>query len=101
MPWPWNKVSPMNLREEFVLLALEPRACMAKLCRQYGISRQNGYKWVRRYREEGIDGLLDQSRRPLGSRVQASGASELIPDRRVRLSVPPQRCPVLPCSCAA
>ena len=46
---------------------------MAKLCRQYGISRQNGYKWVRRYREEGIDGLLDQTRRPLGSRVQASG----------------------------
>jgi len=73
MPWPWNKVSPMNLREEFVLLALEPRACMAKLCRQYGISRQNGYKWVRRYQEEGVDGLQDRSRKPLGSRVQASG----------------------------
>ncbi len=73
MPSPWNKVSPMKLREEFVLLALEPRACMAKLCRQYGISRQNGYKWVNRYREEGVDGLQDQSRRPLGSRVQASG----------------------------
>lgn len=73
MPSPWNKVSPMKLREEFVLLALEPRACMAKLCRQYGISRQNGYKWVKRYREEGVDGLQDQSRRPLGSRVQASG----------------------------
>jgi len=73
MPWPWNKVSPMNLREEFVLLVLEPRACMAKLCRQFGISRQNGYKWVRRYREEGIEGLRDQSRRPLGSRIEASG----------------------------
>lgn len=73
MPWPWNRVSPMNLREEFVLLALEPRACVAKLCRQYGISRQNGYKWVRRYQEEGVDGLADRSRRPLGSRVQASG----------------------------
>ena len=73
MPSPWNKVSPMKLREEFVLLALEPGACMAKLCRQYGISRQNGYKWVKRYREEGVDGLQDQSRRPLGSRVQASG----------------------------
>lgn len=70
---PWNKVSPMKMREEFVLLALEPRACMAKLCREYGISRQNGYKWVRRYHEEGIDGLRDRSRRPLGSRVQASG----------------------------
>jgi putative transposase len=73
MPSPWNKVSPMKLREEFVLLALEPGACMAKLCRQYGISRQNGYKWVRRYHEEGVDGLQDRSRRPLGSRVQASG----------------------------
>ena len=46
---------------------------MAKLCRQYGISRQNGYKWVGRYQEEGVDGLRDRSRRPLGSRVQASG----------------------------
>jgi putative transposase len=73
MPSPWNQVSPMKLREEFVLLALEPGACMAKLCRQYGISRQNGYKWVKRYREEGVDGLQDQSRRPLGSRMQASG----------------------------
>jgi putative transposase len=70
---PWNKVSPMKLREEFVLLALEPRACMAKLCREYGISRQNGYKWVKRYREDGVDGLRDRSRRPLGSGVQASG----------------------------
>jgi transposase InsO family protein len=73
MPSPWNEVSPMKLREEFVLLALEPAACMAKLCRQYGISRQNGYKWVRRYHEEGVDGLQDRSRRPLGSRMQASG----------------------------
>ena len=63
----------MKLREEFVLLALEPGACMAKLCRQHGISRQNGYKWVRRYREEGIAGLADRTRRPLGSRLQVSG----------------------------
>jgi putative transposase len=73
MPSPWNEVSPMKLREEFVLLALEPGACMAKLCREHGISRQNGYKWVKRYHEEGIEGLQDRSRRPLGSRVQASG----------------------------
>lgn len=63
----------MKLREEFVLLALEPGACMAKLCRQFGISRQNGYKWLRRYREEGLEGLRDQSRRPRGSSLQVSG----------------------------
>jgi putative transposase len=70
---PWNRVSPMKLREEFVLLALEPGACMAKLCREYGISRRSGYKWVSRYHEEGIAGLVDRSRRPLGSPLQVSG----------------------------
>ena len=73
MPQPWPEVSPMKLREEFVLLALEPGACLAKLCRQYEISRQNGYKWLKRYREEGIEGLRDRSRRPRGSCVQVSG----------------------------
>jgi len=63
----------MKLREEFVLLALEPGACMAKVCRQYGISRQNGYKWLRRYREDGLEGLRDRSRRPHRSSLQVSG----------------------------
>lgn len=44
---------------------------MAALCRAFGISRQTGYKWVRRYfefEEEGDPALLqDRSRRPLTS----------------------------------
>jgi transposase InsO family protein len=63
----------VKLKEEFVLLALEPGACMAKLCRKYGISRQNGYKWLRRYHEGGVEGLQERSRRPQGSRVSVSG----------------------------
>jgi transposase InsO family protein len=63
----------MKLKEEFVLLALEPGACMAKLCRRYGVSRQNGYKWLRRYREEGVEGLAERPRRPHRSRLSASG----------------------------
>jgi putative transposase len=63
----------VNLREEFVLQALEPGACMAKLCRKFGISRQNGYKWVERFRQEGSEGLRDRSRRPHGSPIQVSG----------------------------
>jgi transposase InsO family protein len=34
------------------------------LCRQFGISRKTGYKWLKRYQEEGLGGLADQSRRP-------------------------------------
>jgi transposase len=33
-------------------------------CRYYGIGRQVYYWWLRRYQEQGIDGLRDLSRRP-------------------------------------
>jgi len=33
-----------------------------ELCERFGISRKTGYKWVRRYLEEGVDGLKDRSR---------------------------------------
>ena len=40
---------------------------VSKTCRYYGISRQNYYKWLRRYEPEGEDGLRDHSRGPLTS----------------------------------
>jgi transposase InsO family protein len=63
----------MKLREEFVLKALEPNACMSEVCREYGVSRQNGYKWVKRFKEEGLEGLVERSRRPHGSPLNTSG----------------------------
>lgn len=63
----------MKLKEEFVLKALEPDACMAQLCREYGVSRQNGYKWVSRFKEEGLEGLVERSRRPQTSPLNTSG----------------------------
>lgn len=63
----------MKLKEEFVLKALEPDACMAQLCREYEVSRQNGYKWVKRFRSEGLDGLEERSRRPHSSPLSTSG----------------------------
>jgi putative transposase len=54
----------MDLRRDFVLAASTPGANVAQLCRDFGISRNNGYKWIRRYRIEGADGLRDKSRRP-------------------------------------
>jgi transposase len=37
---------------------------VAKMCRYYGITRQAYYTWVRRYEEQGLEGLRDRSRRP-------------------------------------
>jgi len=37
---------------------------MAGLCREFGISRKTGYKIYRRYRDIGLEGLTDRSRRP-------------------------------------
>ena len=34
------------------------------LCREFGISRKTGYKILTRYKECGLDGLTDRSRRP-------------------------------------
>ncbi len=63
----------MKLREEFVLKALEPDVCMAQLCREYEVSRQNGYKWLGRFKSEGVEGLKERSRRPHSSPVATSG----------------------------
>ena len=62
MPWITN--SPMSQRHELVLIAQQPGTCFSKLCAQFRISRKTGYKWKRRYAQEGKEGLADQSRRP-------------------------------------
>lgn len=54
----------MDQREEFARLALQPGTNMRELCRRFGISRSNGYKWVDRYLAGGREGLADRSRRP-------------------------------------
>lgn len=37
---------------------------VAALCREFGVSRTTAHKWLKRYKEQGPDGLEDQSRRP-------------------------------------
>ncbi len=53
----------MEERLKFVARLLDGEK-MASLCREFGISRKTGYKIFNRYKELGIDGLNDQSRRP-------------------------------------
>jgi transposase InsO family protein len=61
---PWNEVSAVSLRLEFVTLATVEGANVRELCRRYGISPQTGYKWIDRFKAFGPTGLEDRSRRP-------------------------------------
>jgi transposase InsO family protein len=64
---PWNEVSLMSLRLEFVALAAAEGANVRELCRRYGISPKTAYKWIARHRAGGPEALADRSRRPAGS----------------------------------
>src|SRR2546422_11468470 len=60
---PWKEVSVMSLRWEFVELANQSNVNFSQLCRRFGISRDKGYKWLRRYRAEGPAGVEGRGRR--------------------------------------
>lgn len=64
---PWITTTAMSQRHEFVLLAAQPGRNFRQLCRGFGISAKTGYKWLGRFAEGGVAGLLDRSRRPKSS----------------------------------
>ena len=53
----------MDERLKFVARLLDGEK-MARLCREFGISRKTGYKLFTRYKDHGLEGLNDRSRRP-------------------------------------
>lgn len=61
---PWNGITIVDLRKEFVHLALAENANIAELSRDYKISRPTAYKWINRFCSEGEKGLFDQKRTP-------------------------------------
>lgn len=62
---PWQEMSKMQLREEFVGLARLEGSNIRQLCRRFGISPSTGYKWMARQARG--EALTDRSRRPQSS----------------------------------
>ena len=54
----------MDERLKFVARLLDGEQ-MSALCREFGISRKTGYKIYNRYKEIGLDGLKNQTQRPI------------------------------------
>ena len=61
---PWNRTDWMTERVKFIAAYLEYEACFADVCRDFGVSRKTGYKWVQRYVAEGARALEDRLRAP-------------------------------------
>jgi transposase InsO family protein len=61
---PWKETDPMTERLQFIAAYLNQVYSMTELCERFGIRRNTGYKWVRRYTEQGLAGLQEKSRAP-------------------------------------
>lgn len=73
---PWQEVSIMSQRREFVMFAQAEEPNVSVLCARYGISRKTGYKWLRRFGADGVAGLQDRSRRPIHTNNKTADAVE-------------------------
>lgn len=61
---PWKESTKVEERVRFIneWLAGEFES-VAALCEAHGVSRKTGYKWIARFKEKGLAGLADESRR--------------------------------------
>ena len=55
------------MKQEAVEFALQEGANRRALARRYNISVPCLYKWMKRYSQRGLDGLHEDSRRPIRS----------------------------------
>lgn len=72
---PWKECHIMDERLRFVARLLDGEK-MAVLCEEFGISRKTGYKIYDRYKDCGVQGLTDRSRRPYRQANQVPAAIE-------------------------
>lgn len=80
---PWKETRVVDERMRFVVAVQEdPRGNFAALCRQFGISRAKGYKWLARHAAFGPSGL--ESRPPV-ARSHPNQTSAAMVDRVVEL----------------
>jgi putative transposase len=61
----WLETCGVEERMRFVMAVEEQTDAFAVVCRQFGVSRKTGYKWLERYQSTGFAGLLERSRAPL------------------------------------
>jgi transposase InsO family protein len=80
---PWKETTVLDDRLKFIAMYLDDLISMTDLCREFRISRKTGYKFVRRYKLWGPEGLHDLSRAPHNQpNAVPEQVQELIADMR-------------------
>ena len=74
MRMPWKEKSVEFMREEFVKRVLSKEKSKSELCREYGISRPTGDKWLKQFFQG--DDLSDKSRAPFKTANKTPEAME-------------------------
>src|ERR1700722_14260981 len=74
MPWKQSRI--VDQRPQFLPSYQKKEMSLSDLCREFGVSRPTGYRWINRYKEVGPEGLLDLSRKPHGCSHATSEATE-------------------------
>jgi transposase len=72
---PWQEVSIVDQRREFVRLAMQEGVNRRELCRRFGIHPDTGYKWLARWAAK--EDLVDRSRRPHSSPSRTEATIEV------------------------
>ena len=60
----WKTMDIQEQRVRFVVEAVQHTRSFKALCAAYEISRPTGYLWLQRYRQQGVAGIAEQSRKP-------------------------------------
>ena len=84
---PWKETDAMKEKRTFIEAMLKQNRPFRELCREWGISEKTGYKWRKRFYEQGYAGLEEESRatRNHANAIDGEAAAELI---RLRLAHP-------------
>ena len=90
---PWKNVSPMEQKQRFVSLAGSGHFTMTELCRDFGVSRKTGHKWVARHAEGGMKALEERSRAPKSVTCRTSDEVErlICTEKRLRSTWGPKK----------
>jgi transposase InsO family protein len=71
---PWKIISLVGARRKLIESVLARRHSIQSIVGRFGISRKTAYKWLDRFRCQGLGGLSDRSRKPGRSPRQLSMA---------------------------
>lgn len=58
---PWRESSHMSEKLAFIQACLDRKKTIVEICRSFGISEKTGHKQLRRFKEQGVEGLSDRT----------------------------------------